>query len=189
LEELRRDADRLVLRAPTHGTFLPPPRRSAPASDPDRLPTWTGLPTDAHNVDCYVEAGTLFGLIGRPDHLSTTLHIDQSTVEFVREGQAVEILLHADPDKVFTGRVERISKKDLQSGAPSRDKRDRVSSNRADADTSDGPRVTYEAVVGLTEVSHPIPAGARGIARIEADPQTLLERVRRWLTQSLRRRW
>jgi putative peptide zinc metalloprotease protein len=183
LAERRRDRERLSLTAPQDGTVLPPHRQS-PQTAPDELPTWTDTPLDPRNRGAYLETGTVVCLVGDPKRLEATLVIDQADIDLIRVGQKVRLRLDELPDESLTGTIAAIGELDLKV-AP----RELVIAGDLPSriDESGTPRplnTSYQARVELDPERHRLQSGAPGRAKIYAEPQSIAQRLMRYLRQT-----
>jgi putative peptide zinc metalloprotease protein len=194
LAEARKDKARLLIRAPQSGTVMPPP-----ATEPDdadrhavaangRLPTMSGTPFDAQNVGCHLKTGDLLCLIGDPAQMEAQVIVDQGDIEFVREGQEIEIKLDELPGHTLRGVIDEVSRSDLKASP-------RNLSNKAggelatstDAAGVERPLSTsFQARVRLENPEGLLRLGLRGTAKIHAGRQTLASRFYRYLSQTFR---
>lgn len=180
------ERDRLTLKAARAGVVLPPAATSPPPALPGRLASWSGLPLDRNNLGCYLENETLFCLIGEPTRLQATLVIDQADVELVSIGQEVEIQLDALPGQTLPGRIEEVAENDLLL-APRQlsTRRGGELETQSDASGQERPTSTsYQARVSLDDAQGQILLGYRGRAKIHLAPQTLGQRLSRYLSQT-----
>ncbi len=181
LDARRRDREDLTLVAPLSGIVIPPPNELA-NTEPGDLPTWGDTPLAKRNHGCFLEAGTLFCSIGDPSRVEAILSVEQSDVKFVRKGQQVEIQLHELAGRTVNGEIVEIAEKDLQL-----DQRVRRPGQRLGmlGQTPDEPLETmYQARVRLELTDEQFLIGARGHAKIHAEPQSLGQRLARYLART-----
>lgn len=185
LHQRRKDQESLIVRAPIGGIVLPPPRVPASSKTRGQLEAWQGSPLDRRNIDSTLEKGTLLCLVGSPSPVEAFLVVDQADVNFVRKGQRVRLQLDEAPGKVLDGRIVELANLDLKV-VP----RELVSGNetpvRVDEKGIARPLATsYQARVVLDGADDAkfLP-GTRGRARILADPQSLAQRVWRFLQRT-----
>jgi len=188
LEQKRAERQRLTLLAPRAGMILPPPSRHQ-RPDPDgRLPEWDGTPLEERNLGCYATPGVLVCQVGDPAELEAVLVIEQGQIEFVREGQEVQIVLDELPHDVLTGTIAEIASLDLKSTPLSL-------SNKAGGDLAtitdeagiERPQqVSYQARVRLHDPEGIIRPGMRGRAKIHTQGRTLAWRAQRYLSETFR---
>jgi putative peptide zinc metalloprotease protein len=186
LNQQRRLEDELTLRAPVSGIVIPPSAVSSASADDRNLPTWTGTPLDPQNINCFLERGTLFCLVGDGAHQEAVLFVDESDVPYVRSGQHVWLHFDVGPAVVISGRIIEIAHGDVEF-VPAELAVDMELASRPDATGHDRPlRTTYQVRVRLDEPPNElIRLGMRGRAKIEVDPQTLVRRFYRWLRRTL----
>jgi putative peptide zinc metalloprotease protein len=185
LRRRRRDAQRLQLVALRAGVVSPPPRISPTLPEED-LPTWSGMPCDDHNLGCYLEVGTLVCLVGDPSAVDALLIVDQNDIEFVRPGQAVEIMLNEYRRQTTVGKVAQIAQIDLE-------KVPLVLSHKSGgevstvSDESGGERpirIAYQARVPLPDTELSLLPGFSGRAKIDVGREPLGRRIMRLFRQT-----
>jgi putative peptide zinc metalloprotease protein len=194
LAEARKDRARLLIRAPHAGTIMPPPATQPGETDRHavssngRLPTMSGTPLDPQNLGCHLKTGDLLCLIGDPTQMEAQVIVDQGDIEFVREGQEIEIKLDELPGHTLCGVIEEVSRSDLKASP-------RNLSNKAGgelATTTDVAGVerplstSFQARVRLENPDGLLRLGLRGTAKIHAGRQTLAARFYRYLSQTFR---
>jgi putative peptide zinc metalloprotease protein len=186
LEQLEQQERTLTLRAPSAGQVLPPPiRRSQTAAG--MLPTWSGTPLDKRNAGATLAAGTLFCLVGDPQHCEARLAIEQEAVAAVAVGQQVELKLQQQPARTLVGRIAAISPLDLAETVPDEL---RAWDLPFQFDASGTPVLDgtyYQALVTLEDTGEiAATLRSRGKARIHVAPETLAETIRRWFHRTFR---
>jgi len=188
LRRRRRDLQRLRITAPAAGVVLPPPRRPKDRQGTGALPAWSGTPLEKTNLGANLDNGVLLCRIGDPRQLETVLAIDQSQIEFVREGQRVDFQLEQLPGKRFTSRIDQVSRLDLKvspRGLSNKTGGDLVT--QTDAAGYERPvETTYQASAELDDKEGVLFLGARGRARIHVGYQTLGRRLWRSLSNTFR---
>jgi len=186
LAQRHHDAEHLLLIAPRAGVVLPPPEiKSQPSAD-GTLVSWSGNPFLSRNQGCFLQTGTLLCQIGEPHQLEAQLVIDQADVEFVRPGQAVEILLEQLPGRRFAGEIEEIARQELKI-APRQLSGKAGGRLATESDSSGRERplsASYQARVPLDDADGLIRAGLRGRARIRVGSQTWGQWLWRYATQT-----
>jgi putative peptide zinc metalloprotease protein len=177
LREKRQDQQRLHLVAPCDGTVLPPPAVTA-HDDPDgQLPSWSGTPLEPQNLGAYLREGphnesVMFCQIGDPKSLQANLVIDQSEMECVREGQAVDIKLDELPHDTLRSRIVEIARTELKvTPRLLSTKSGGTLASTTDPQTGiERPQSTsYEAHVPLDDPDGLMRLGLRGQGKIHAD--------------------
>jgi putative peptide zinc metalloprotease protein len=186
LEKRMGDREKLRLVAPRDGTVLPPPLVEKRAEDGSHLPVWSGSPFDRENLGARLMTGTKLCQIGDPNLLEARLVIDQNDVEFVHEGQPVEIMLDQTADYVYTNCfIENVSTENLPVSPP------HLSSlSGGSLPTKMDPGGVARPLSPIFEAVVPLPEqdphgllriGLVGKAKITTRPRTLWERVTRYL--------
>jgi putative peptide zinc metalloprotease protein len=173
LQQLRQDADRLVLRAPAAGTVIPPPLPPDSFYHAGELTAARGTPLDTGSRGSHLDVGTLLCLVGEPAEVEALLVVDQSQIQYVRAGQRVRLQVDASPNRILRGAIVELAGLDLKV-AP------RELAEQSDLlvhfDREGIPRpaaTSYQARVALDPDHGPLPIGTRGRAKISADPQPL----------------
>jgi len=185
LEKRVGDREKLLLVAPRAGTVLPPPLVEKRGDDGAHLPTWSGSPFDPENIGARLMTGTKLCQIGDPHLLEARLVIDQNDVEFVHEGQPVEIMLHQTTDYVYSNCfIENIASDDLKTSPAHLSSLNGGSlPTKMDAGGVARPlSPIFQAVVPLPEKDPHglLRIGLVGNARITTRPRTLWERLYRY---------
>ncbi len=179
------DRDRLMLTAPVAGTVIPPHHMTR-RPPPNALNHWSGTPLDDDNQGSYLETGTLFCLIGDPDRLEAHLIIDQSDIEFVGQDQRVEIMLDQSPGTVLWGTIIEIAELDLEETPKELLAHDDIATEVDDNGVTRPVNTTYQARVSLDDHEQHLLIGAPGRAKIHVAPQTLAQRLYRYLSRTFR---
>ena len=213
-EQLRRrlaDKRELILTSPVDGMVLPASPRAAPTvgaavaagrsprqADAGRvlptpasgglgqLPGWSGTPLDECNVGSFLETGTLFCLVGDPERVEAVLIVDQTDIELVKVGQAVEIVWNDRPGRVVRGTVAEISDLDLEVAPQELLAHEDLPLTR---DASGVPRpvsASYQVRVRLEGGIGSRVIGMQGRAKIETPQQSLARRLYRYLSRTFR---
>ena len=187
-QRLRRrleERDRLTIVAPIDGTVIPPPTRES-ASTLNELDAWQGTPLDERNRGCFLETGTLLCHVGDPKRLEAVLIVDQASIEFVRVEQAVDIQMESRPGVTHHGKIMEIAEVDL-------DMTPRELAQHADlvtrvdrTGTARPAQTMFQARVQLDSQDDLLVIGALGRAKIHVAPQSVVQRVSRFLSQTFR---
>ncbi|MBX3413608.1 MAG: HlyD family efflux transporter periplasmic adaptor subunit [Pirellulales bacterium] len=186
LRERETDRKRLTLTAPMTGTVLPPPE-TPKKDDPTRqLPTWHGTPLQHRNLGSFLQPGVLFCQIGDPKKLEAVLVVDQADIDFLAEGQEVDLKLDELPGETFHGTIHRISKDELKvSPKQLSNKAGGELPTKTDESGVERPLSTsYQAQVLLEDPSGVMRLGLRGTAKIHAGHRTIGQRLYRFLYQT-----
>jgi putative peptide zinc metalloprotease protein len=185
LDDVRRDENRLVLRAPISGAILPPPTLRLASTGARSLSTWHGTPLDEHNHGCYLETGTLVCQVGNPLRVEATLLIEQSAIAFVRPGQTVRLRIDQGPVQVVSGTITELAKADA-SELPDGLARALDLPMRREGLTQRQAVTYYQARVELDSDNAPLVVGMHGHAKILAAWQPLATRFWRALQLTFR---
>jgi putative peptide zinc metalloprotease protein len=188
LAKRKEERARLKLVAPRAGTVLPPPLVEDRPGAGNHLKTWSGSPFDKENLGALLEIGTKFCQIGDPKMLEARLVIDQGDVEFVAEGQRVEIMLTQSAEYVYVSHVEQVASEDLpvtpthlssMHGGP-------LASQMSADGTARPLSPVFQAIVPLpTDDPHGLlRLGLVGRAKIYTAPRTLIDRLYRYVSRT-----
>jgi putative peptide zinc metalloprotease protein len=185
LEEKLKQQKQLQFFARRDGRLLSPPFRPSTSEDENELPTWSRTPLDPENRGCYLESGTLVGIVGDPDRLEGVLLLREHLIDRLESDRDIEILL-TDAGEVLQGRVTEISQLNL-------DTVPRVLSSGEELPvqtTADGKTQLLERVwqarVQFDPPARSLSPGQTGIARVVTVPETLGSRLSRWVDRTFR---
>ncbi|QGJ72419.1 HlyD family efflux transporter periplasmic adaptor subunit [Planctomycetales bacterium 10988] len=186
LEKRQEDQQHLILKASRGGFILPPQQVKPKGKNSAELRAWEGTPLDEKNRSAYLETGTLFCMIGKPDELLANLVIDQSDIEFVQTGQKVEIKLDELPLKTFEGTISEVAKIDLK--ATPQQLSARVGGNLpTKTDPKTGAEVplstSYQAHVPLDDTEKEMLLEMSGRAKIHTGTETFGRWLYRYVSQ------
>jgi putative peptide zinc metalloprotease protein len=175
----------LTLRATTHGTVIPPPALPRADRHGRQLPTWTGTPLDRENHGCFLDRGTLFCLVGDSDCCNAVVFVDETDLPYVRVGQQARVrLAHAIAAEV-TGRVVEIAEINAETAPAELALQHDLAVRRDDTGAQRPVRTIYQVRLVLDASDTPRLIGARGMARITVDPQTIAKRIARWVGRTV----
>jgi len=173
LARRKEDKARLQIAAPVAGHLFPPPPVH-PTQEEGRLATWSGTPLQVRNVGAYLSAGTPIGQVGDPTQMEAVISIDQSVIEFVENGQEVEIQLDQQPGQTYRSRIASISSERRRT--PYENSGNGTSSVRPTAaDSAAG--ATYQASAPFAVPEADLVVGGSGTAKIHAGYRTLASRL------------
>ncbi|MCE9630378.1 MAG: biotin/lipoyl-binding protein [Planctomycetia bacterium] len=183
LDRKRKDRQDLRLVAPRDGVVLPPASLKQPPEAPGKLPTWTGNALDERNLGATFQEGTVLCMVGEPERFEAVMVVDQSEMEFIAEGQRVDLKLGAFPWQTFTGTVDQIAETHIEAGS------ERLSvkaGGQVPTETDPSGRevpisTSYEALMTLDDAEAVFIPGMRGTARIQVGSRT----VGQWLLRLL----
>jgi len=186
IKRLEEDVAKLTIRAPEAGLVVPPSSRAPQEHDRLQLASWSGRPLDVCNVGAFLEPSTLVCKIAQPGKLEAILAVEQEELDFVRPGQAVDLLLASHPGRRRPGKIDHIAEQNMET-ASSRMSAQGGGQLATQADKSGVHRplsVVYQANVPLDDAEGTIIAGATGLARIHAGYQPLCQRFWRAACQT-----
>ncbi|HMO83980.1 MAG TPA: hypothetical protein PKC18_03570 [Lacipirellulaceae bacterium] len=108
--DLKREFEKLRVRAPSAGVVLSPPGRRTGEEAPGQLADWTGHLLDPSNQGCFVSAGELVCQIAPASgRLSAVMHVDQREAARVRLGEPLRMLLDHAPEELLKGEIASVS--------------------------------------------------------------------------------
>jgi hypothetical protein len=190
LDELRNEARRRTLVAPTDGVIIPAPRLADSTREGTgggtRLASWSGSLLDRANQGTYVKPGTLLCLVGNPSQLTAVMLVDDVDVKRLKPGQKARLRLDQLPGQVIDGEVIDISRHDA---------RDAESAGRVSADLEQlyagavPPQQTgpiYQARIRFAARPESLVIGGRGQAKVAAERITIGRLIARYVSQTFR---
>lgn len=180
------DLERLTLLSPVSGTVLPPPELPAKQNQDKQLQHWSGTPLDPKNRNAYLEQGVLFCLVGDPHKMEALLVVDQEEIEYLKQGQAVEVKLDELPAETLAGEIAEIGAEPLTvSPRHLSNKAGGELATKTDESGVERPlNTSYQVRVPLDDPEDLLRIGLRGRGRIHTQPQTLGHRLWRYITQT-----
>jgi putative peptide zinc metalloprotease protein len=186
LAQKLRDVDRLVLKAPISGVILPPAETPNKPDGTGQLPMWSGTPLRQKNLGAFMSESVLFCQVGDPTKMEAILIVEQDDVEFIKQGQDVDIKLNELPFMTFSSKISEVSTKELEF-APRHLSSQRGGDliTRMDPSGVERPMNTsYQARANLDDPEGLLTLGLRGKAKVFTKWQTLGERGWRFLTRT-----
>lgn len=188
LERRRDDFRRLTIVAPADGTVIPPARRPAASSDDTQLSTWSGSPLETENLGAWLDEATLLCQLGDPNRLEALLVVDQADVDLVRPGQRAMIKVESLPHEVLDGTLSEVARTQLEVAPHALTIRGGGTlATRTDREGLERPlRPSYLARAEFESGDPRLRPAMRGVAKIEADRQTLAARLWRGLSSLFR---
>ncbi|NLS93506.1 MAG: HlyD family efflux transporter periplasmic adaptor subunit [Planctomycetaceae bacterium] len=180
------EADQLIRKAPRGGIVIPAPARSVPSRDKIALASWHGLPTDERNQGAFLETGTLLCSIGDLDRLRAVVYLGEEDVQLVRTGDSARILLDQSERVILEGRVRQIDASRLEAVPPQLAVLGTIPSVH-DKDLARPVETYYQIEIALDDTTAVQMVGLRGQARITVRPQSIAQRVVRFLGRTFRR--
>ncbi len=178
LDEKEMQLGKLTVTAMHGGVIVSPPEQSTTSSPASSLRGWQGIPQDRRNVGCTLEAGTLLCEIVDPAEWDVVICIDESDVQSLTVGQAVEILLDQRPQTVLDGQVVEIA---LQSHVePLNLSQARSSTANTGVDAKRADETRYQVRIAIAGQQVQLRRGLTGFAKIHTNPQSLASRAAEW---------
>jgi putative peptide zinc metalloprotease protein len=181
-----RDIQKLVVVAPVRGVVIPPALVPPGNQEGGKLRSWSGTPFESKNLLAFLPQACPVCQIGDPNRLEAILAIDEGDVEFLHAGQAVDVFLAQLPGQTFRSRIEQLSQIDMKiapRNLSSKSGGDLVS--RTDRTGLDRPlNTTYQANAFLDDQIGSLLIGATGRGKIYARPQTVAQRLWRYVSKT-----
>jgi putative peptide zinc metalloprotease protein len=183
---LRAEEERsLTLLSPADGIVIPPPAVPPAAGQERQLPMWTGTPLERENRGCFLDRGTLFCLVGEVAGCDAIMYVDENDLPYLRVGQRARVWLKHAIAEVITGRIVAIAEINAEA-TPTELALQQDVAVRSDNSGAQTPiRTTYRVRLALDASGPPRLIGARGEAQILVAPQTLAQRIVRWVRRTL----
>jgi putative peptide zinc metalloprotease protein len=183
--ERLRQQEQLQFVARRDGRLLSPPFRPPSSAGGDELPHWSRTPLDPENHGCFLDSGTLLGIVGDPGRLEAVILLREHQIDRLDPGQPVELLLTGSSG-LLRGTIEKVSQLNLET-VP------RVLSSGEELPVQTTPdggtrllERVWQARVRFDAPPDPLAPGQTGLARVRTTPETLARRLTRWLRQTLR---
>lgn len=179
---------KLLVVAPFTGKLLPPPEKQGSPSNAVTLAHWQGRPLSARNQGAFLEKGTCLGKLAPTGEFEAVLAIDQNSMEFIRTGQQVDVILDQWPGRKIHGKIEHLSEEPWNAVPPSLSTKagGRVPT-RTGGDGAEHPlSETFQASVPLHETDDRWIAEGTGQARIHAGSLTIAQHAWRMICRTFR---
>ncbi|MGC6550478.1 MAG: site-2 protease family protein [Rubripirellula sp.] len=185
--KLKGQIDSLTLVAPMDGIVLPPPILNQPDTEDEAALKWDGIPLDPENLGCILEKQTLLCSITNPTRFQAVLTVEENDIQFIRLEQNVKLKLSMLEDKILAGVVTDISQKGIDLTPHQVDNPDAMQIG-PEKTRFQQARTYYQVEVQLNEASRrsQLLVGAHGHARIQVEPQSMGQRVTRFLTSTFK---
>ncbi len=187
IRQLKKESQRLQLVSSIDGVLLPPVE-IVERTDDRMLPTWHGTPFDQVNMNMFLQRGSLFCAVGKPQHMKATLIFDQRHLQSIRPGQTARIVLDELPLQTLTGQIREVSKMDMQT-TPRELTTEAGGPLATQLDPATGARtpmfVMYEASVPLPATDSPLMVGFRGKAKIRVGSTPVAARMIKFTRDTL----
>ena len=189
LKQRAEDLKRLNVVATQAGYVIPPPEVPQEDLESGDLRDWDGYPLERRNLGCFLKPTTLVAKIV-PDlnQLEAVLTVDQSDIEYVENGQVVELLPYTMPWKSFLAETQSIAitkMKSVPKGLSSQFGGDLVTT-RDDNGVTVPHSATFQISVPFEIENRLIVDGSTGKAKILAGSQTIGQRFWRLAQKTFR---
>ena len=178
LDEKELQLGKLTITAKHGGVIVSPPEQSTTSSPANSLCGWQGIPQDIQNVGCTLEAGTLLCEIINVAEWDVVVCINESEVQSLTLGQAVEIVLDQLPQTVLDGQVVEIALQSNVEPPGLSNARSSVVKNRTYVKGAGD--TTYQVRIAISEQHAQLRRGLTGFAKIHTTPQSTASRIREW---------
>lgn len=109
LANLRKQLSQMKIESPQDGLVIAARETKYENQHQDRLTKWYGHPLMPKNKGAFLEKGTLVCLVGDPTQVEGFALIPQSSIDLVRQGQNVDLLVGDTSEKRLTGTITTIS--------------------------------------------------------------------------------
>jgi putative peptide zinc metalloprotease protein len=188
LEQKTAERQRLLLLAPLDGVVFSAPNRPAGQDSHDTLPEWSGAPLDPKNRGCRLRPGDVLCQVGPAERFEAVLAVDQTVVDFVLPGAAVDVRLDAAPGTALFGQISQLSRGELETSSAAMSARHGgdLATHAAD-NGQETPWLTHFQASAPLETHDPLlRPGLRGAARVQAGYQTLAQRLVRAAQRTFR---
>jgi putative peptide zinc metalloprotease protein len=184
----RAEIERLNIRAPQDGVVFAPARLPPPHDEKEKLRGWSGSPLEARNLGAFCEEGVLICKVGEPSMFEGLILIEEDSLEFVRQGQKVELYLDGLPGSLLSTRIERLSPSEQKALPKSLSEKlgGQIETITDEMGRDRARQTLYEAQVLLDNRDGQFIAGMTGRAKIHAGTQTLGRRLWRLACQTFR---
>ena len=180
-ERLAKVVDRLEqlkIKAPVAGVVLPPAEKITKPAPNGELPDWSGSPFDRENAGAYLTEDVVLCRVGDPTRMEAQVVIDQDDIEFIEEGQEIDIQLNELPGETLRSKVASKSETELnQSPEKLSAKAGGDLPTKTDPTGAEVPlNTSYQVSAPLDDPNRLMHVGLRGQAKIHAKWQTLGQR-------------
>lgn len=180
----QKDLAALTIAAPISGTVLAPPRRSGKEED-SSVTGWSGYPQDERNLDCFLARGTWLCSLGDAAQQEAVLVIGQGEVPWVEEGQQVTLTFPETPWRELSGTIEHLARGHLEQAPPQLVAAGELAAHETGTSAGVVPQEkSYQALVTLAQPDAGLLIGSAGRAKISAAPQSLGQRLWRYLRKT-----
>ena len=182
LEEKKKKLAELSLKSKRKGVVLSPSYKPYSSTTLTSFGTWSRTPLDPVAKNAFVEPGTEICYIGDPKKMKAIVIVEQDDISFVKEDQAVQIILDEFPSVRLHGVVKKIAVAEKKLADPElTPTNDAILQSKFDADGVLKPLISsYEVDVPLHNQRQTLLPGFRGHAKIRVGTATLFQKVTRY---------
>jgi len=182
IAKLNTRIERLDILAPADGMLIAAPAQDRPSSSGE-LKRWSGSLLREANLGSSLERGEAIGQIGNPAAMDAVLVVDQNEIEFVTEGQTVNIQIESQPGRIYQTKIYELAPETMQTAPESLTTK--AGGSLAAKSTADGQQMPMSASYhARAKLSGSTPrAGVRGQAKIKVGSRPLGTRIYRWASR------
>ncbi|MEW4487266.1 site-2 protease family protein [Thalassoglobus sp. JC818] len=183
LMELDEEIQRLTLRAPSSGAFLPTELPPLHHSD-DSLVVADVPPSDQRVRGAWLVQGTLFGYVAPSVHREAVVYVPENEIVELSAGQSVSIVVPEQPAQSFSGTIVEVGAEPVQNVPLELTVTGQFSGQM---DQSGGIRPvspSYAVIVQLDASASELMLHQTGNARIRLPSEPLLSHISKWLRRT-----
>ena len=189
LAQRKKDVQFLQVKATTSGFLVPPDFSEKTESENGELSGWNGYPSESRNLGCYLQPSTIVGkIVPDQSELEAVLVVDQSDIEFIETGQAVELFIDSMPWSTILAQIGNVSTTKMKSVPKSLASRFggdlTTSQNRDGVDVPQS--ATFQVSVPFEDADELVLIGCTGHAKIRSGTRTIGNRFWRLFQHTFR---
>ncbi|TWT42989.1 Peptidase family M50 [Thalassoglobus neptunius] len=183
LEELDEEVERLTLRAPIDGTFLP--TESPPFQSPDDSTFVVDAPPSDQRIrGAWLEHGTLFGYVAPSVHREAVLYVSENEIVELSAGQSVSIVVPERPSERFSGTIVEVGAEPVQSVPIELTATGQVLAQMDQSGAFRPVSPSYAVIVELDSSASELMLHQTGNARIRLTSEPLFAHISKWLRRT-----
>ncbi|QDV67276.1 Peptidase family M50 [Rosistilla carotiformis] len=182
----KRERDALQIMAPKSGLVFAAASRSIAMDESTDAHLWSGTLLQPHNRGCFLPRGTPLCSIGSPNGRSVALFASHREIGFVRPGQSVTLHVPGASGGKVQGEVIQVDAQPVAHLPRELVVNQRVAVEPSVAGGDKPLEPTYQILVALSDNSCLLPLRVTGVAQVHVGAQSLLERLARFLADSIR---
>lgn len=184
---LRSELQLLDLKSPLAGFVVPAVARASNVN-PRGLPLWSGQLQDPRNLLAWVAPGDIVCCVGVEGRHAVTAYLSESRVGRLSEGQSAQVMLESTAERIYRGRIRRISRVDLDAEQESTVLLQDV---RWIVDEAGRRRLAETYYLVRLDFEEPLPPDTLPRSRAQVRIETTAQRVWEWLAEEFFRtlRW